>query len=937
MVKDAACRGESHIGIADNANTYAHIKLRKHCNTYGIKPIYGVRLKVTDCCNQKTSARGSYNHIAEFVFIAKNNDGLTEIYKLVNTAYENFYYFPRLTYDDVILVSKNVFVIANGIAKNKLLAYHRIDFFGELISGPVILDRSFRFAQEHGTVSEKPRIALLDNKYPRVEDKEVYETLSYPRMDLSPHPQWILNEDEMVVNGMSAEAIENTHILAEQCNADIQDAPMVKFKEDKNLRDECIKRAKKLKIDLTDKVYGDRFEYELEMIKSRDYDDYFLIVADMLMAAKKYCLVGPARGSSGGSLVCYLLGITEIDPIKFGLLFERFIDVNRSNLPDIDTDIPDVNRQSVIRYLTKKYGQDNVRAICTIARYKGRSAIIDFSKALGVPESETSDLKSSIIERRSGDDRAKKCIEDTLHTTEAGKLFLGMYPGMEVVKYIEDHARHAGKHAAGVIVSNEPLYKYAGIDARESTIMLEGKEAESINLLKIDVLGVRTLSVLQETARLAGFDYHDFYELPLDDVDTFKIFNDGRVYGVFQFEGDTLANITSQMGVESFDDICAITSLARPGALSSGGAEMYVQKRTGVSEPKYYGDVYERITKNTYGIVVYQEQTMMILKEFGNLSWGDVDILRKAMSKSLGDEFFAKYKDRFVSGAVEQGHTEEEAEEVWQAVSSMGSYGFNKSHAVAYSLISYWTAWCKAHYPLEFAAANLNNAKSDEVSTRLLRDFVTYDGIEYIPFDAKESEVLWSIKGGKLVGGLTNLHGIGVKKAQKIIKDRETGSFTKAIAEKMANPVTPFDILFPTKHYFGHIFENPNDYGLAKAPTLIKDVREPGDYVIIGCVAKSELRDRNDAASLAKRKGKRVDKNQFFLNLQIEDDTGVIRCSISPMQFEELNGSAIASEAVEGETWYIIRGEVSGGWRSISIDSITNLKNFMRTQHANTK
>lgn len=935
IVGHAIKNNMSSIGIADLNNTYGHIKFRKLCNDANIKPIFGVRLLATDTVEKDRSPKKTYNYITEVTFIAKNDDGLAEIYMLVQKAYSNFYYFPRITYDDVICTSDNVFVIAYYVPPNKLLLYSRIDYFAISDSGAIPLDTSFRLALEKGTIQEKPQVALINNKFINIGDKPVYEMLSYPKTYITPYRQWILNDKEALASGITQEAIDNTYIIADQCNANIAQAPMVKFSGNKKLLDECIKGAINLDIDLDDEIYSQRFKREIDLINERDFGDYFLIVSDMLKKAKEYCLVGPGRGSSGGSLVCYLMGITEIDPIKYTLLFERFIDINRKGLPDIDTDIPDVHRQTVIKYLSKQYGEDNVRALATISRYKPKSAIVDFAKALNIPEYETKDLKNSIIERSSGDARASLCIEDTLTGTDAGKLFIQAHPEMMILKEIENHSRHSGKHAAGVIVANKPLYIYGGIDSRESTIMTEGKDAESIGLLKIDVLGLRTLSILQETARLAGFDYKDYYSMELNDERTFDIFNNGRLYGIFQFEGKALSILTSQMGVHNFDDICAITSLGRPGALNSGGAAKYIKRRIGEEEPVYYGDIYERITKDTYGIVVYQEQTMMILKEFGDLSWGDVDTLRRAISKSLGDEFFATYKDRFIEGGIKNGYTREESEEVWHAVASMGSYGFNKSHAVAYSMISYWTAWAKAHYPLEFAAANLNNAKDDDNAVKVLRDFVVNDGIEYISVDPDESDVNWTIKDGMLLGGLTNLPGIGIKKAQKIIKDRKSGcKFTPSIQKMLMNPVTPFDILFPTKHYFGHLYDEPHKYGLMKSPSLIKDVQEPGEYVIIGIVQERDLRDRNDVQSVIKRKGVLVDEYQYYLNLNIEDDTDSIRCTISPFKFDELNGMHVSETSIPGETWYMIKGIVQEGWRSISIEAIYDIKDFMRKDNA---
>jgi len=933
LVKDAVTRGDSAVGVADINNTFAHIKLEQLCKKNDIKPIFGVRLSATEPSEKSRSYRSTYNSIIEFIFIAINDDGLKEINKLVNTAYDQFYYFPRLTYDGIINISDNVFVMCEYIPSHTSSFYSmaikdRIDAY-TLTHGNGVPTRDLKEKEGNPSVNDTKinKIAVPYIIYPNIDDKDVYEVLSHSKgTDIRTYGGYIKTDEELLSDGFTKDSIYLANKIAGLCNASIEHAEMVKFSGNKKLIIECMKGAIRLNIDIDDEVYSDRLKYEIEMIEMKDFQDYFFIVSDMLLKAKETMLVGPGRGSSGGSLVCYLMGITEIDPIEHGLLFERFIDVNRSNFPDVDTDIPDIKRQKVIKYLENKYGTDNVKSIGTVSTFKPKVAIGDFAKALGIPAYDTDDVKGSIIERSSGDARAALCILDTLEGTEAGRNFIKNYPEMLVVSKIEGHARHAGKHAAGVIVSNKPLYNYGGVNSRESLVMMNHWESESLGLLKIDVLGLRTLSVLEETARLAEFDFEDFYRMKLDDKETFKIFNDGRLYGIFQFEGKALGIVTKQMGVESFDDICAITSLGRPGALNSGGTAKYIKRRLGKEKPISYGDIYDRVTKDTYGIVIYQEQTMKILRELGKFSWENVNILRGAISKSYGDEFFAGYKDIFMKGSADNGYTKEKAEAVWKAVASMGSYGFNKSHAVAYSMISYWTAWCKAHHPLEFAAANLNHSKDDETAVKILRDFVVNDDIEYTALDPDLSDITWSIHDGKLLGGLTSMYGIGIEKAQGIIKTRkEGGTFTPAIAKKLMNPVTPFDILFPTEYYFGKLYSEPNKFGLIRPPSKIVDVNEPGDYNVIGIVTERDLRDRNDVQSVMKR-GSKVDENQFYLNIYIEDDTDSIKCTIPPYLFDEMNGQAIAEKSIPGETWYMIKGKVRDQWRSISIEKIINLK-----------
>ena len=900
------------VGIADINNTFGHFKFGKICKKKGIKAIYGVRLMVVEDATLKGRAR---YHGPVYIFIAKNLIGLREIYRLVDLAYKQFHYWPRIDIDDVRYLGKNVIVIAENFTE-----VTRIDYIALTPSTPrLIADQDFGI----------PKVAMNNNYYPRPEDKPVYELLSENGF-LHTYPQHVLTTDEWYRIWKDEEAINNTHVIADMCeDFQIEMAPMVKYNGIINMNLLMRNRAKAKGIDLESDPYKSRLKRELDLIKEKDYGDYFLVVADMIKKAKdKGIFVGPSRGSSAGSLVCYLMGITEIDPIPFGLIFERFIDINREDLPDIDIDFPDKKRQSVIKQLVEDYGADKVGHIATVSMLKPKSAIGEFAKGLGIPPYETAEVKDAIIERSGGDARAAMCIMDTFDS-EIGKQFIEKFPAMKLVERIENHSRHAGVHAAGIIVCNNPIVDYAGSNSRDDMIMVDKHDAESLNLLKIDVLGLRTLSVLSDCAKLAGFDPLKMYDLPLDDKASFKVITDGRWAGIFQFEGQALQFVARQIGVHDFNDIVAITALARPGSMNSGGTNKFIKYKLGKEVPVYFDKMHENITGETYGVTVYQEQMMNMAKEIGNMSWEDVSSLRKAASKSLGDEFFSKYKDKFISGAVEHnGYKIEDAMTMWSDIQHSGSWIFNKSHAVSYALISYWTAWAKAHHPLEFAAANMNNAKDDESALRLLRDMTENDGIEYVAIDPDESVVDWSIAKGKLIGGLTSIKGIGVKKAQDIIRKRKEGAgYTPAIVKALMNPVTIFSVLFPCRERWGYLYSNPREYGLLYPPSLISEV-ENGDCNIIGKVISRDLRDRNDYQSIQKRGGKRVDKNQFYLKFYIEDDTDSIMCMISPQDFNRMNSQHLAETLKEGETWVMIKGSIKSDWRMVTVKEILNLNEW---------
>lgn len=900
---------DGYVGIADLNNTFGHIQLMKQAKLHKFKPIYGVRLHVLPDSSVQRVCHTSW------VFIAKNTKGLKEIYSLVAKAYDQFYYVPKLNESDIMEISDNVIIIASHSSD---IAVSDFQAIGQGQSAPTFCKG----------------IAVVTNNFPTIEDREVYELLagarkngegySYFYNDCT-YPQHILTEEEFDIQYGNSAAQGRTHAVAKMCDASIPEAGLVTWEGSHDL----IATMNMDKVKDWTPEYDSRLAYEIGLIRDKGYTDYFLIVADLIMHAKKKMIVGPARGSSAGSLVCYLMGITETDPIVHNLIFERFIDVNRFDLPDIDIDFPDYKREIVVKYLKHKYGRDKVMCLANINRLKAKSAIGEFAKGLGIPPYETDAVKGAIIERSSGDARAAMCITDTFETTEPGKQFIEQYPKMALVEHIEGHASHAGKHAAGILVSTLPLCTYGSINSRDEIIQMDKKDAESIGLLKIDCLGLRTLSILEGVLEQLGKPYDFFYSLPLDDPKTYQLFNDMRLAGVFQFEGQSLQLIVKAMGVSDFNDISAISALARPGALNSGGTARYIKYSNGTEEPTYYSDVHKEITGNTYGIVVYQEQMMEMARKIGGLSWADTSDLRRAASKSMGDEFFGKYKEKFIKGALENGHNLTDADQLWVDISASGSWSFNKSHAISYGLISYWTAWCKANYPLEFAVASLNHISDTNSAVKLLRDLVKNEGMEYEPIDPDRSDLGWSVIDGKLVGGLCNIKGIGISKARKIIKARSGSALlTPSLFKALNNPVTDFDIIFPCDHYWGHLYSDPMSYQLDEKPVVINEIDGIGEYVFIGRLVDRNQRDLNEHVFLTKRGGRVIEEHNLYLNFKLEDDTDMVSCKIDRYLFEEL-GRKIAETGRIDKDWYLVRGKItSDDWRIIQVKEIVNLNEY---------
>lgn len=906
------CQGDA-VGMCDTG-TWGHVSFSKACKAAGKKAVLGVEIPVVEDATDRS--RQPANTMS---FIAKNNYGLEEIYSLVtkSTDRDHFYYHPRLSYSDLFDISGNVIILSGTHPIWGMLPLARKhDLYIEL--NPMSSRKALEFAESKGFKT----VATSDNYYTLVTDKKAYEVLvGRDRTDRTT-AMHILNEWEWkdAVPWAPQSAIDNTYEIAGLCETDLPVAKMVSFNSKKTLEELCREGADKLGIDLSDEVYDARLERELKMIADKKFEDYFFVIADMISYAKQHMLVGPARGSSAGSLVCYLTGITDIDPIKHDLLFERFIDVTREDLPDIDIDFQDDRREMVFEYLRQKYGAEKVAHLGTVSRYKAKSTISEVAKGLGIPAWEVNDLKGAIIERSTGDSRAAFCILDTFNELDVGREVLRKYPQMKVAASMENHARHSGVHAAGIIVTEQPVRKYCSVSEQSGAAQIDKKDAENLNLLKIDALGLRTLSVLQDVLDQVGWTRDQLVNHDLEDEAAFAILNDEKYAGIFQFEGYALQSVTRQMKVHKFEDIAAITALARPGPLNSGGTTEYIKRHTGAAPVEYLHPLTEGITKVTNGVVVYQEQVMTIGRDVGKLSWEDVSSLRKAMSKSLGKEFFDTYFEKFKIGAEENGIDEEKARYIWDHINTMGSWAFNRSHAIAYGLVSYWCCVLKSRFPLEFAAACLRNVKDDEQAVRLLREVVR-EGLSYKPFDKFKSEINWSVQDGELIGGFMGIKGIGPKMAQDIIERRKMSQPLTPRHEKLLGEgQTPYDDIFECERRFGHIKADPAAHNIVTPITDIVDLDadSPGQFVFFGKLKEKNLRDMNETVNLAKRGGRRVENNNLWLNVTFEDDTGPIICTIDRFKYARM-GKPIVEDGRLGD-WYLIKGTLRQGFRKIYVD-----------------
>lgn len=873
--------------ITDRHGTWGHVPWHKACRAAGIQPMLGVELFVTNSDEQHAMA-----------FVAANQNGLKELYTAVSKAHHQQIAMrkgkaPRLFLDDVRDMSSDIIKLAGDIRDEEFLV--EIGAMLDISPASVIMQHvKRRIAKERNLRS----VLCCDNSYIKESDKPLLEIMA-PR-SLKPTPQHLYDVGENQMD-LLPEDFELPH------------APMISVPDaNRKLMKLCregVKYRAKLNGLVWTSVYEERLKYEVRLIKEKNFASYFLVVADMCKFAKEHMLVGPSRGSAAGSLVCYLTRITEIDPLPPGLFFERFIDTTREDLPDIDLDFPDQKRHLVFDYMAEKYGRENVAHIGTISRYQAKSALVLACKSMGIPPTATAAVKVAMIERSSADSRVSDCLRDTLDTTEPGKDLKRMYPEVMIAADIEGHASHTGVHAAGLLVCNAPISNYCSI-TDEGIAQIEKYSAESVNLLKIDVLGLRTLTVLDEADVLTN---EQWYSLPLDDQETFKIFDDQALSGIFQFEGDAMRSIAKQMiPFTSMHDIDAVTALARPGPFGSGITELYLQSRNRGRKVKVHPLVAEHMVK-TEGLPIYQEQTLAIIRNIGKFSWGDTTLVRKAISRRMGTEYFETFWQKFRKGAMENGLSEPDARQIWDSINTMGAWQMNKAHTYSYAVLSYWTAWLKAHHPLPFVLSCLRSGMDTDKGIKLIREMVTAGRIRHAPLDWHRAEASWSVQDGALMPGLDSVKGIGPATAAKFIAARNNGTLDAKLIAKVEQAEKEYDNLFPIETLYADYYA-----GKMKVAGTVRRLAEltgeqDGTAVVIGRLIYKNLRDANEEINVKKRGGKILPHPVTYLDFRIQDDTEQLLLRIDRFKYENI-GKLLFSEVPIGAD-LLLRIKLIPGYR----------------------
>jgi len=746
--------GMTALAITDHGNMFGAMEFYKKAKAKGIKPLIGLEAYVSEFAMTERDGR-----IFHLILLAETTEGYENLLQISSLGYtKGFYKKPRVDKATLTAHAKGLIALSScmqGEIPQRLLAYENEDkiqgalreyqsifgadnFFLEVQANGIreqraINEKLFALAQKYHI----PLVATNDTHYVNYGDHVLQDVIlciqtgaklsDRDRMRMETEGLYLKSGDEVLreLGEPYREAVENSMRIAERCNISIQfdvfkfpdyDVPEGMTIEGylKQLVKEGLRKrwpGEKLSAEIKE-----RARYELEIIEKMGYAGYFVVVWDFIDYSKKQGIpIGPGRGSAAGSIVAYALGITEVDPIRYNLIFERFLNPERISMPDIDVDICQERRKEVVEYVTRKYGDDKVAQIITFGTLKARAVIRDVGRVLDVPLYKI-DAMTKLIPFNSSLAQMKENSEEFRELCRTDRELREV---VEISERLENRVRHASVHAAGIVITKDPLTTtvplYSDNQTKTSSTQYQAKDLESLGLLKMDFLGLRNLTILQrcvDSIKAGGGPAVDIHEIALDDPKVYQMLSAGDTSGVFQLESAGVRRILQRLKPDRFEDIIAILALYRPGPLGSGMVDDFINCRHGISEIKYPDETLEDILKETYGVILYQEQVMKIASRMAGYSLGEADILRRAMGKK-DFETMKKNKDRFVAGALSRGYPEETAGRVYDLIDKFGGYGFNKSHSAAYALIAYWTAWFKINYTKEYYAAILTSEISN--------------------------------------------------------------------------------------------------------------------------------------------------------------------------------------------------------------------------------
>lgn len=810
-LKRAKELGMKSIAITDHGNMFGAIEMYKKAIKVGIKPIIGIEAYVSEFEMDKKDGRNFH-----LVLLSKNEKGYKNLMKISSEAYiKGFYYKPRV--DKEFLKSHSEGVIAlsacmQGEISRRILdnepeenidkavkeyidIFGREDFYIEIQGNGIEGQRELN--RKLSSVAGKHKLKLVatnDTHYVNKGDHSLQDIMiciqtgakysDEKRMRIETEELYLKSRDEMIssLGEEYIEAVDNTIEISQKCNLSID---FGSFKFPYYEVPTCAKTPEEFLRKLVYKGLEDRYpsgltesmlervEYELSVINKMGYAGYFIVVWDFIAYAKNNRIpVGPGRGSAAGSIVAYALKITDLDPIKYNLIFERFLNPERISMPDIDIDICQERRQELIDYVSGKYGNDKVAQIVTFGTLKARAAIRDVGRVLDIPLFKI-DKAAKLIPFNFSIEQALKNIPEFYELYKSDKDIENV---VNISARIENKVRHTSIHAAGIVITKDPLEETVPLYCDKDNVVstqYQMKELEELGLLKMDFLGLRNLTNIQRAIDYIEADTGEkivLHDIPLNVKEVYDMLSEGDSLGVFQLESHGIRRILMKLKPDRFEDIIALLALYRPGPLGSGMVDNFINCKNGKEEIKYPHESLKDILKETYGVILYQEQVMKIANVMANYSLGEADLLRRAMGKKKM-EIMDENREKFISRSVENGYTEEKATEIFDLIDKFAGYGFNKSHSAAYALIAYWTAWLKKIYPKHYYAALMTSEISHIENVAIYVEDAKNHGIKLKFPDVNNAASKFKVDSDGVVFALSAIKNVGEKVAEGIKKE----------------------------------------------------------------------------------------------------------------------------------------------------------------------
>ena len=835
VIETAVADGQPAVGITDHGNMYGALDFYRVARAHDIKPIIGMEGYFVST-SRFDRPRRSEHEIFHLTLLAETTPGYRNLIKVTSHAYlDGYFYKPRTDWDlldqhhEGLMATTGCLggLVCQLILRGELDAAEKAAARFQDIFGP---EHFFVELQDHGLEDDRrvmphlieiarrldaPLLATNDSHYVQRHDAEAHDALLCVQTGAARDDpkRFKFDAEEFYIKGAAemrslfsgyADACDNTLLVAERANVEIEFGRPVlpafpvpeSHDEDSYLRELTFEGAKERYGSSPPAHVRERIDYELDVIKDMGFSAYFLVVWDLVRYARSRGIrVGPGRGSAAGSCVAYCLRIVDIDPIRYDLLFERFLNPGRKQMPDIDMDFDERFRSDMIRYVADRYGSDRVAQIVTFSTIKARAAVRDASRVLGYPYGmgdKIAKLMPPLIMGR--DTPLRACLESVPGHDDGYKMAAELrtlydtdpdaHRVIDVARGLEGLRRQDGIHAAAVVITREPLTEYLpvqrkpepGTTVEESPIVTqyEMHGVEDLGLLKMDFLGLRNLSVIERTVELVASSRDervDIDNVPLDDAPTFDMLRRGDSIGVFQLEGGPMRALMRALEPTTFEDVCALVALYRPGPMAANMHTDYADRKNGRKPVSYYHDSLVEILEPTYGLMIYQEQLMRVAQRLAGYSLAEADNLRKATGKKIRS-LIAKERSKFVEGCVAQGHTSEFGERMFDIIEPFADYSFNKSHSVGYGYVAYQTAYLKATYPTEYLAALLTSVKGDKDKTAVYLNECRQREIAVLVPDVNESESDFSVRGESIRFGLSAVRNVGEGLVGLIVEER---------------------------------------------------------------------------------------------------------------------------------------------------------------------